>query len=169
MAESKADKELVVDEKTGVPVAVPVGEDAPNAVCPKRSFRGGSKTGYTSHILIGGHKVYIREMTREEFRAVSIKRDAIDDALQEVQTLSTQEGIDRKQVKAAMDAAADRHAEFYSDVIHEHVKGWELPDDDGTPLPFTAQIVDEMPLSDKVEIVGFILQKSQLGKDESTF
>lgn len=167
MADKKADKVLTMDTASGGVELVDASAPAEQRL--KRSFRGGSKVGYTSHILIDGHKVFIREMTREEFLTSSVERDLVDRALQEVQDLSVSGNVDNATLKAKAAEAAESHASFYLGVIQEHVKGWELPDDDDTRLPFTPEILAELPLSVKVEMTQFILQKSQLGKDESTF
>lgn len=166
MSTKKADKELVINESGDVSA---VDASVPLVAPPKRSYQVDDKEGYTSTILIDGHKVFIREMTKAEFAAYVKRSRAIAAKMTAFQAASAAGEFDEETASEHTIAISDEQAEHYADIVADHVKGWELPKTDGAKLPCTPETKVKLPLSLKCEMSMKILQKSRMGQDESGF
>jgi len=64
---------------------------------------------------------------------------------------------------------SDLQDELYTWVVERAVKGWDLPGVDGVPMPYSEELKAQIPIDVRCEMCNFIVQKSRLGRDESSF
>lgn len=131
----------------------------------KRSFRKGGN-GYTFTVKLDGHAVYCQALDTGATALVADADRAFIADGQRIQRESAQKKLTPEQAQNQSFAMIEARQRAYYDALAKCVQAWDLPDDDGTPLPLDAEILE---FADVIRLVTQIQQKSSIGAGEENF
>lgn len=146
------------DPKTGEMVPIVPSDEA-------LSFFEDDEGGklYSFVIVLDGQKVRARELDKSELTEYNRLEGEVATAIQAVGSQNEAEAIKALESVPLLQAAAHDY------VIERAVSGWELKRPDKSAVPCTPQTKKKLRPSKKAELVDRIVQRSQVGRELSSF
>lgn len=133
----------------------------------QRSFRKSSKgAGHYARIIpMGDYRLYLQTIDKETIRAITAADGALNEENKRITEAMGKGEISPDEAGERLTVATEQRAQAFYEALKGCLVGWDLPDDDGQPLPVTPENIEDLDLEAIIGVIQSAVSRQALGQD----